>query len=108
MVKVVTQVLPILQSAFASCIGWFSQLIDAVGGTGVLLGAFTLVLVVGMFLIPLRGEAIYRGASSFMDFTSGVIHNRKGKYSKPRQSSDQYKGKYEKRSHGGHRATPKK
>ena len=42
---------------FRQCASWVDQLLDAVGGSGVVMAAFLIVLVIGLLFIPMRGNA---------------------------------------------------
>lgn len=77
--------LGIIKTAFSACVIWVNQLFSAVDGSGVVLAAFCIVLVIGLLFIPMRGAAVVRGMSSLSDFTAQATHQ--GKFSKPRKSA---------------------
>lgn len=103
------QILHLFQSVIAQCVLWTASLFSSVGGFGVVIAAFIIVLVVSLFLVPLRGSGVT--ADGAYDFTMNVTHKPKytkykGKYA-DNSYQGRYRGKYEKRPHGGHRASPK-
>lgn len=59
----VEQILPYFEEIFASCAAWTSSLLDAVGGKGVVLAAFSIVLAISLLFLPMRGRM---GATSFV------------------------------------------
>lgn len=79
------QSLEIMKTAFSACITWTNQLFSAVDGSGVVLAAFCIVLVVGVLFVPMRGIAIWRGMDSLSDFTAQATYS--GKFSKGRKPS---------------------
>lgn len=107
----VNQALILLKTVFENCVLWFGQLLAAVDGAGVLIAAFIIVLTVSLFLMPLRGGGIT--VDGFRDFTSQATYSASyrygGKYAASQKVSANrnYKGKYAKRPHGGHRAVRK-
>lgn len=80
------QALGIMKTAFSACVTWVNQLFSAVDGSGVILAAFCIMLVVSLLFIPMRGMAIYRGMSSLSDFTAQATY--KGKFSSPGRKSN--------------------
>lgn len=76
----VADVISLFEYSFSKCVEWTSSLFDAVGGGGFLIAAFIIYLVVSLFLVPLRGHAIWDGSDSGMlnDFTKQITY--KGKY----------------------------
>lgn len=58
----VEQVLPLFETAFTKCAEWTTELLDAVGGAGVVISAFCIVLAIGLLFLPMRGRM---GAVSF-------------------------------------------
>lgn len=54
----VEYVLVLFESVFLNCVNWTGKLLDAVGGKGVVLAAFTIVLVIGLLFIPMRGNGM--------------------------------------------------
>lgn len=42
---------------FSQCAVWVDQLLSSIGGSGVVLAAFLIVLVIGLLFIPMRGNA---------------------------------------------------
>lgn len=71
--------LEMMKTAFTACASWFTQLVSATGSQGVILAAFSIVLIIGLLFIPMRGGNIVVGFDTFSDFNAGVIH-KKGKY----------------------------
>lgn len=59
----VEQILPYFKDIFAACAGWTQQLLDRVGGTGVVMAAFCIVLAISLLFLPMRGRM---GATSFV------------------------------------------
>lgn len=59
------------KTIFLKCAEWTSSLFDAVGGKGVVLAAFFVVLAVTLLVLPIRGRGI---DVSFDDFTKSVIN----------------------------------
>jgi len=59
----VERVLPLFTEIFSKCASWTSSLLGAVGGKGVLLAAFSLVLAITLLFLPMRGRM---GATSFV------------------------------------------
>lgn len=104
----VEQFLNEFKNVFAKCAEWTAQLIDAVGGGGVVLAAFCIVLAISLLFIPLRGSGLVVGFDSFNDFTKSVTY--KGKYSNGKfvKGNKNYKGKYERRSQGGNNVSPRR
>lgn len=104
----VEQALRLFENIFSKCAEWTGALLDAVGGKGVVLAAFVIVLVIGLLFMPMRGVGFNVSFDDFKDFTRQATY--KGKYSSGKfvKSNPKYKGKYEKRKQGGHRATPVK
>lgn len=58
---------------FRYCAMWVDSLLDAVGGSGVVLAAFLIVLVIGLLFIPMRGNA----ASNIKAYSEKKIHAKK-------------------------------
>lgn len=73
--------LEIMKTAFSACVVWTNQLFAAIEGSGVVLAAFCITLVISLLFIPMRGVAISRGMSSLSDFTAQATY--KGKYTSP-------------------------
>lgn len=103
----VVDILALFEKVFTKCAEWTDVALGAVGGKGVVLAAFIIVVVVGLLFIPLRGRGFDVSFDDVKDFTRQVTY--KGKYSNGKRvkSDPNYKGKYEKRSAGGHRVSPK-
>lgn len=100
------QILELFEDIFSKCVQWTGQLFSAIGGVGIVVAGFIIVLVVSLFLMPLRGGGVT--PDGVYDFTQNVTHRPKylnGKTTK--LNSHGRRGKYEKRAHGGHSATPK-
>lgn len=58
---------------FRQCASWVDQLLDAVGGSGVVMAAFLVVLVIGLLFIPMRGNA----ASNIKAYSEKKIYSDK-------------------------------
>lgn len=58
----VEQILPLFETIFSKCAEWTTKLLDAVGGSGVVLAAFCIVLAISLLFLPMRGRM---GAVSF-------------------------------------------
>lgn len=63
---------------FLACSGWFSDLMGAVNGFGLVLAGILIVLVVNLILKPLRGS----GLNSFGDFNVNAVNRSKPKTSR--------------------------
>lgn len=75
----------LFKTVFSECAVWTNQLFDAVGGKGVVISAFILVVIVSLLFIPLRGRTLVVSPGDFMDFTANVTYKPKhaqGKESK--------------------------
>lgn len=101
------RILDLLASVFEACVKWTTELFVATDGSALVLAVFLITLSVSMFLMPLRGLGSANGDSALGDLVRQTTY--KGKYSSGKRSNPPkgYKGKYEKRKHGGHRASPK-
>lgn len=76
----VEQILPLFEIVFAKCAEWTSMLLDAVGGKGVLLAAFSVVLAISLLFLPMRGRM---GATSFVgDYQQYSRHTKSDEYRK--------------------------
>lgn len=58
---------------FRQCAYWVDQLLEAVGGSGVVMAAFLIVLVIGLLFLPMRGNA----ASNIKAYSEKKIHSKK-------------------------------
>lgn len=58
---------------FQYCAFWVDSLLDAVGGSGIVMAAFLIVLVIGLLFIPMRGNA----ASNIKVYAENKIHSKK-------------------------------
>lgn len=47
----------IIVPVFRQCAIWVDQLLDSVDGSGVVMAAFLIVLVIGLLFLPMRGNA---------------------------------------------------
>ncbi len=65
-------ILILFESVFTSCVQWTVRLFDAIGGYGVVIAAFIVVLVVSLILMPLRGDGVTPGGVS--DMSRQSIH----------------------------------
>lgn len=65
-------ILSLFESVFSSCVQWTARLFDAIGGFGVVIAAFIVVLVVSLLLMPLRGNGVTPGGIS--DISRQSIH----------------------------------
>lgn len=63
----------IIVPVFRQCAVWVDQLLAAVGGSGVVMAAFLIVLVIGLLFIPMRGNA----ASNIKAYSEKKIHAKK-------------------------------
>lgn len=54
----VIDILYILRVVFAHCSIWFTNLLTATDGTGVVISAFLIYLIVSLLIIPFRGGRI--------------------------------------------------
>lgn len=59
----VERLLPYFKNIFAACAEWTGSLLDAVGGSGIVLASFIVTLSIGLLFIPMRGRM---GATSFV------------------------------------------
>lgn len=84
----------IFRTSFEWCVRWTTELLDAVGGTGFIIAAFIIFLVVSLLLVPFRGGRI-GGVGEFADFAQYSTY--KGKYSNGKWNfgNRTYKGKFE-------------
>ena len=73
------EALEVVRRAFEACTTWLTQLVTATGSLNVILAAFSIVLIVGLLFIPMRGGSLVSNFDTFADFNAGVIH-RKGRY----------------------------
>lgn len=62
--------LSLIENVFSKCGEWTYRLLNAIDGTGIVLAAFVLIIVVSMLFLPLRGSAI----SGFTDYTKNSMH----------------------------------
>ena len=58
---------------FRQCASWVDLLLDAVGGSGVVMAAFLVVLVIGLLFLPMRGNA----ASNIKAYSEKKIYSNK-------------------------------
>lgn len=65
-------ILSLFETVFTSCVQWTIRLFDSIGGHGVVIAAFIVVLVVSLFLMPLRGSGVTSGGVS--DISRQSIH----------------------------------
>lgn len=112
MVNLVEQAYSIILKAFQAAVKLFDQLINFVPGakTAVVWSVFV-GLSMSLIIVPLRGFRVTDMQSAFADYGKHNIHNAygKGKFSNGRtvNGNSSYKGKFEKRKSGGHRASPR-
>lgn len=94
----VEYVLSLFESVFWQCAEWTSILLNAVGGKGVVLAAFVIVILIGMLIIPMRGGSLVTAFGTFYDFNQGMIHKGKHGTGKTVRSGyrSSYHGRYEK------------
>lgn len=64
------------KTIFLKCAEWTSALFDSVGGKGVVLAAFFIVLAITLLVLPIRGRGI---DVSFEDFTKSVTFKRRSR-----------------------------
>ena len=67
--------LKIMVQAFKACVNWFDQLVNATGSQYVIIAAVSLVIVIGMLFIPMRGGRLFTDYGTTMDFTVNQISN---------------------------------
>lgn len=72
----------IIVPVFRECAAWVDSLFQAVGGSGVVMAAFLIVLVIGLLFIPMRGNA----ASNIK------AYSEKKMYSKNKSNSNKKEG----------------
>lgn len=105
------QALNLLKSVFVQCLSWTETLFSSVGGVGIVLSAIAVVLLAGIFILPIRGGSGGFGMdAAFTDFKKNVISvSHKGKYENGKVAKPVagYRGKWESRQKGGHRASPR-
>ena len=82
------QIFEMLRVAFKACTDWTTSLIQATGSLNILLAAFSLVLVVGLLFMPMRGHNV---ASWIGDYKVGKIHKAQAANRK-KQGSNGKKG----------------
>ena len=58
---------------FTKCAEWTDSLFDAVGGTGIVMAAFLIVLVIGLLFAPMRGNAM----TNIKAYGENKIHAKK-------------------------------
>ena len=63
----------IIVPVFKQCAIWVDELLAAVGGSGVVMAAFLIVLVIGLLFIPMRGNA----ATNIKAYSEKKIHSNK-------------------------------
>lgn len=81
----VEQILPYFRDIFVACATWTQQLLDKIGGTGVVMAAFCVVLAISLLFLPMRGRM---GATSFVsDYQTYKRHSDTKEY---RQKHQQY------------------
>lgn len=100
----VEQALLMMKTVYENCVAWTTSLFNATGGGNVVLAAFILVLIISMFIMPFRGGRVADGGA-FADFVQGSIYKPRYSNGKRVKSDPNYKGKFEKRSHGGTRVS---
>lgn len=71
----------IIVPVFQHCASWVDELLDAVGGSGIVMAAFLVVLVIGLLFIPMRGNA----ASNIKAYSEKKIHAKKVAASKSKK-----------------------
>lgn len=92
----------------SQCSEWAYNLHEAMGTTGYVIAAVIVVLVVSLLIIPLRGSSLNPVGTSFVgDMARQFTYKPKYWNGKRSYPTPGYKGKYEKRKYGGHRAQPK-
>lgn len=107
----VVTILNSLRNMLGSILGWFELILDKTGGTMVVLSAVVIALVAGLFIVPIRGGSGLFGVNemgaAMADLTRQATY--KGKYENGTKVPPKagYKGKFESRKNGGHRASPR-
>lgn len=66
---------------FRQCAAWVDTLFDAVGGSGVAMAAFLIVLVIGLLFIPMRGNA----ASNIKAYSEKKMYSKNKANSKKKE-----------------------
>ena len=105
----VVKALELFKNVFMQCLSWTEALLASVGGTGIVLSAIAVILLTGVFILPIRGGQSGLGMdSAFSDFRKNVTYvTRKGKHYNGRRVDPRpdYRGKFESRKNGGHRSS---
>lgn len=68
---------PEFLSIFEKCASWTSSLLGAVGGKGIVVSVFILVLVIGMLFVPMRGGRLFNDFQVTSDFVKTKINNKR-------------------------------
>lgn len=102
----VNDIFGIFEIIFSKCVEWSTSLFESTGATPFYVAAVIVVFVVTFLVLPLRGGGITIN-DSVADFTRQATYSGKHYNGRTVTPAKGYKGKYEKRPAGGHRATPK-
>lgn len=71
----------IIVPVFRQCASWVDTLFQAVGGSGVAMAAFLIVLVIGLLFIPMRGNA----ASNIKAYSEKKMHSKNNAKAKKKE-----------------------
>lgn len=74
----------IIYPVFKWCSYWTDILFESVGGKGIVLGIFMIVLVIGLLFIPMRGNAV----GNIKAYSENKIHSKKRSSSKSSSKGD--------------------
>lgn len=76
-----SDIFELFRVVFSYCTAWFTQLVSATGSQGIILAAFSLVLIISMLFMPMRGGNIVGNFGIFSNYTATKINNsqKKGK-----------------------------
>ena len=101
------KIFTMFKDIFSYCIGWTTDLLDTMGASEYVLAGFILSVIVVLFLVPLRGGAGGIDTTSVGDLVRQATYKPKHWNGQKVKSNPQYKGKFETRKQGGHRASPR-
>lgn len=59
----IAQILGYLGEGIRACLGWFSNIIDAAGTYGLIIGVFTMIVMFRVLIYPLIGKGYIFGQS---------------------------------------------
>lgn len=64
-------------SIFERCASWTNSLLGAVGGKGIVISVFILVLVIGMLFIPMRGSRLFNDYQVTSDYVKSKVNKKR-------------------------------